>query len=188
MKKRATSEGNPWEKTQVQCLLRNRHSGRYYGRFKVSGKQKWVALDTDVFTVAKIRLTEASTKFQKIRGAVSGVSSGKATMAELVEMYRQQTESNTDIRPGTKTARFTSIKKVLKTWPGLDDLEPTQVTAAGVQKWVSRFKQDGTRFVAPGTKTLRKGNSASSVNRAIDTLRAIMNLAVQNGQIHSNHA
>ncbi len=186
MKKRATSDGNPWEKTQVQCLLRNRHSGRYYGRFKVSGKQKWVALDTDVFTVAKIRLTEEATKFQKIRGSFSDVSSGKAMMAELVEMYRQQTESDSDIRSSTKTARYTSIKKVLKTWPGLEDLEPSQVTVAGVHKWVSRFKQDGTRFVAPGTKTLRKGNSASSVNRAIDTLKAILNIAVQNGQIHSN--
>ena len=186
MKRRATSEGNPWEKTQVQCLLRNRHSGRYYGRFKVSGKQKWVALDTDVFSVAKVRLTDEAAKFQKIRGAVSEVSAGKATVGQLVEIYRQQTESNGDLRGSTKTARFTSIKKVLKTWPGLEDLAPAQVTPAAVQKWAARFKQEGTGFVAPGSKTVRKGNSASSVNRAIDSLKAILNIAVLGGQLHSN--
>jgi len=186
MKKRLTSEGNPWEKTQVQCLLRNRHSGRYYGRFKVSGKQKWIALDTDVFSVAKIRLADEAVKFEKIRGTVTEVSAGKATMGQLVEVYRQQSKSNDDLRPSTITARLTSVKKVLKTWPGLEDLEPGQVTPPAVQAWAARFKLEGTRFTPPGAKTVRKGNSPSSVNRAIDALRAVLNIAVVRGQIHSN--
>ncbi len=175
-----------WQKTQVSCLLRNKHSGRYYGRFKVSGKQKWIALDTDVFSVAKVRLAEEATKFEKIRGAVVGVDAGKATMGQIIEVYRERLKANPDLRPATVTAREIGIKKVLKTWPGLEDLQPSQVTASGVQAWAARFKQTGTSFTAPGTKTLRKGNSASSVNRAIDTLRAILNVAIERGQIHFN--
>jgi hypothetical protein len=39
-------------------LLKNDASGRFYGRFNVSGKQKWVNLAADVFTVAKLRLAD----------------------------------------------------------------------------------------------------------------------------------
>ena len=35
--------------------LRNRPSGTYYARVKVNGKQKWRALDTTMFTMAKLR-------------------------------------------------------------------------------------------------------------------------------------
>jgi integrase len=186
MKKSKISPGNPWEKTQVQCLLRHKHSGRYYGRFKVSGKQKWVALDTDVFSVAKSRVADEATKFQKIRGTITEVAAGNATMGQLFDIYRQRSEANHDLRPSTVTARLTGMKKVLKTWPGLKDMEPGQVTPTAVQAWATRFKLEGTRFTPPGAKTVRKGNSASSVNRAIDALRWVLDIAVERGQIHRN--
>ena len=40
----------------------------------------------------------------------------------------------------------------------------------------------------PGAKTTIKGNSATSVNRAVDTLRRLMDIAVEKGQIHGNPA
>ena len=45
-----------WETTNVTNLLRNRQSGSYYARVKVNGKQKWRALRTTIFSVAKLRL------------------------------------------------------------------------------------------------------------------------------------
>jgi hypothetical protein len=36
-------------------LSRQRNSENHYGRFKVSGKQKWVALKTNVFTIDTAR-------------------------------------------------------------------------------------------------------------------------------------
>ena len=41
-----------WERTPVQNLLPNGESGRYYARWTIAGKQKWVNLKTDVFTAA----------------------------------------------------------------------------------------------------------------------------------------
>jgi hypothetical protein len=90
VKTKLPRSGNLWEKTSVQCLLRHRRNGRYYGRFKVSGKQKWVALDTDVFSVAKLRIVDESAKFQKIRGTVVDVAAGDATMGQLIDIYRQK--------------------------------------------------------------------------------------------------
>ena len=37
----------------MQSLLRNGSSGKYYGPWKIAGKQKWGNLDTDLFRVAK---------------------------------------------------------------------------------------------------------------------------------------
>ena len=45
-----------WETTKERILLRNLPSGRHYGRFTISGKQKWVDLDADIRSVAKLRL------------------------------------------------------------------------------------------------------------------------------------
>ena len=52
---------NVWERTSVQCLLRNKQSGGYYGRFTLHGKQKWFPLDTEVLSAAKLRLWDQGT-------------------------------------------------------------------------------------------------------------------------------
>jgi integrase len=79
-----------------------------------------------------------------------------------------------------------ALKKLKKTWPGIESLEPKQITPAGIFEWVSKFKMTGTNFVPPGAKTTIKGNSATSVNRSVDTLRRILDIAIERGQIHSN--
>src|ERR1700734_308308 len=170
----------------VQCLLRHKQSGRYYGRFRVNSKLKWIALDMDVFSVAKLRVAEEATKFEKIRGTVTDVATGKATMGQLIEVYRQQSKVNDDLASATVTARMGGVKRILKTWRGLEDLSPVQMTPAAVQAWAARLKLEGTCFTPPGAKTVRKGNSYSSVNQAIDALRSILNITVERGQIHSN--
>jgi integrase len=186
VKKSKTSDRNPWEHTQVKCLLRHKQSRRYYGRFKVNGKQKWIALGTDVYSVAKLRVADEASKFERARSTVADVAEGKATMREFFEVYRERSESNPDIRPATVTARQSGIKRVVKTWSGLEDLEPSQVTPAAVRAWADRLKRDGTSYTPPGAKTVRRGNSPSAVNQAIDALRSTLDIAVEQGQIHAN--
>jgi len=65
-----------WQRTSVQNLLRNRQSGHYYGRFTISGKQKWYALETDVLSVAKLRLADKAGEIQRLRGTTSNVEGG----------------------------------------------------------------------------------------------------------------
>ena len=97
-----------WERTSVQCLLRHKQSGGYYGRFTLHGKQKWFSLETDVFTVAKQRLPEKASEIDKIRGTVANVTAGKATMGELMTVYTARVESNPDFRPSTVASRLVS--------------------------------------------------------------------------------
>ncbi|MFI5336595.1 MAG: tyrosine-type recombinase/integrase [Opitutales bacterium] len=186
MKSGAAEKKTMWERTSVQCLLRNKQSGGYYARFTVSGKQKWIALETDVFSVAKLRLGDKSAEIEKQRGTASHVAAGKATMGEIIDVYLSRTKANTDFRPATVTSRITAVKKLTKTWPDIRSMGPKQITPPAILEWVSRFKTEGTNFVPPGAKRARKGNSSTSVNRAVDTLRRLMDIAIEQGQIHSN--
>ena len=175
-----------WERTSVQCLLRNRKSGRYYGRWVISGKQKWVSLDTDLFSVAKLRLTDEASKVGRRRGSRNAVEAGAGTVADLMAVYEERTKANADLRPSSIASRLVALKKVRKTWPGLAALKPSQVTHPAVAAWVSRFKAEGTGYVAPGARTAVRGNSPTSVNRAIDTLRRLMDIALERGAIFTN--
>jgi len=175
-----------WQRTSVQNLLRNRQSGHYYGRFTIAGKQKWYVLDTDVLSVAKLRLADKAGEIQKLRGTTTNVESGNATMHDLIEVFKTRTLANTDIKPATVTAHLGAVKRLLKTWPGIDALEPHQITPPLVFDWAARFKVEGTKFQPSGAKAPRRGNSATSVNSAIDALRQILDLAVERGQIHAN--
>jgi hypothetical protein len=65
-------------------LLRNSASERYYGRFALRGKQKWVKLETDVWTVAKIRLADERAKIERLRQTTADVTAGDASMGALV--------------------------------------------------------------------------------------------------------
>jgi integrase len=175
-----------WERTSIQCPLRYKKSGGYYGRFTVHGKQKWLRLDTDVFSVAKLRLADKAAEIETLRGSTVKVTAGKASVGELMTVYLARTKENPDLRPSSITSRVTALKKLKKTWPGIEIAEPRQITPAAIFSWVSRFKVEGTNYLPPQARTVIKGNSATSINCAIDTLRRILDIAVERGQIHSN--
>ncbi len=186
IKRESMSSETKWERTQVQALLRNGSSGIYYGRWKLGGKQKWKSLKTSVFSIAKLRLIDEAAMVERLRGAARSVSDAAPTIGELIDLYRKQTQLRTDIKLSSKASRMTALGKITKTWPGLARMKPAQVSAAKVAEWARHFKVEGTKFKPPGSKTSCLGNSATSVNRAIDTLRAIMELAVVRGVIASN--
>ncbi len=177
-----------WETTAEKGLLRNTHSGQYYFRYTRNGKQKWVWLDTDVYSVAKLRALDKRKDAVKLRATVPAVSAGKATVGQLFDVYLTRSENDIDLRQSTVTARKTAVKKIKKTWPDIEHLDPARITPARVQEWATLFKRQGTGFVPPKAKTKLKGNSASSINRAIDTLRHVLDIAVNAGQIHANPA
>lgn len=180
------SNPTSWERTPVQGLLRNAKSGHYYGRWKLGGKQKWVSLKTDVFSVAKLRMADESAKIARLRTTRAAVSSGQSNVGELIAAFEQRLAARDDLKESSKKARGITLAKIRKTWPELSALKPSQVTPSAISDWVTRFKLNGTGFVPPGAKAAGKGNSATSVNRAIDTLRAVLDIAVHSGAIAAN--
>ena len=111
---------------------------------------------------------------------------GGVTTGDLVEVFKARSCAKPDIKPATVRARLGAVKRILKTWPGIEALEPGAITPEAVFDWAARFKSEGTNFRPPGAKCRRRGNSATSVNSAIDALRGILDLAVERGHIPSN--
>ena len=178
-----------WETTREPNLLRNMASGRYYGRFTLAGKQKWVNLETEVWTVAKIRLADERAKIERLRQSAAHVVSGDATMGALVHLHQQRIEDRVGIRPETRRRLREEVQAILKTWPGFEHLTPRQVSRQAVIEWRNRISRDGTGHLPPGAKGAtprNNGSSASLINKCIDALCRLLDIAVEQGQLGGN--
>ncbi len=178
-----------WETTREPNLLRNSASGRYYGRFTLSGKQKWINLETDVWTVAKLRLADERSKIERLRQMAGNVTAGSAGMGDIVALYKQRIEDRVDIKPKTKRRLREEVETIVKTWPRFTYLAPSQLTRQAVLEWRNRISRDGTGFVVPGAKKASpkiNGSSASLINKCIDALRRMLDIAVERGQLAGN--
>ncbi len=106
-----------WERTSVQSLPRNGASGRYYARWTIAGKQKWVNLKTDVFSVAKLRILDEAAQVEIVRQSGAAVTAGKGPVGDLVQLYEESVRENAGLKPASITARRVALNKLLKTWP-----------------------------------------------------------------------
>ena len=163
-------------------------SGSYYVRYTSSGKQKWESLKTEVYSVARLRAADILKDVQRVRFSAGHVEDGQATMADLAEAYLAQVDSTPDLSPATRRRKREIVAAIRKTWPDLGGLRPGGVTLAAVLEWRNRFRTHGTKFRARGAKQALRGNSEGMINRCIDALRHILDLAVDRGMIASNPA
>ncbi len=183
---------NKWERTNVTNLLRNRESGTYYARVKVNGKQKWRTLNTTVSTVAKLRLTDVAKELRAQGMAAEGESrtTGLKQMEVryFIGIYRERTKQDSKLRPSTKERRDSAIKAVITTWPELPARDIRRLTATDCRAWAAKALREGTGFIAPNVKTKRLGMSASAFNKAVDALRAVLEIAREQGAVYKNPA
>jgi integrase len=178
-----------WETTRESNLLRNTASGRYYGRFTFAGKQKWVNLETDVWSVAKLRLADERAKIERLRQSAADVTAGEASMGALVILYNQRVADRVDIRPDTRRRLREEVEAIVKTWPRFRDLAPRKLTRQAVTEWRNRLSRNGTGNRPPGSKAAspkNNGTSSSLINKCIDALRRLLDIAVEQGQLAGN--
>ncbi len=187
-----TESEQQWERTNVTNLLRNRQSGKYYARVKVNGKQKWRTLKTEVFSVAKLRLADvektmraqgAAMRGETVPGAVS-----ETTVSRFIAAFSARVNNNSKLAPASKSRTLDSVKTLIKTWHELPDRDVRRVTTADCNAWAISALREGTGFIAPNVKTKRKGMSPSSFNKCVDTLRAIFEIAHEQGMVYDNPA
>jgi integrase len=169
-----------WEFTDVQNLVRHRKSGRFYGRFRVAGKRKFIALQTDKKTIAKIRLLQKSQDIEQQRHARLATGS-EVKMSDLLTTYRERFNADSNLSEGTKKAKEDHVSRIEKTWPQLLELAPESVSAQAIVDWANRLHST-ERYRIPGTKKDRS-YSAESVNKSVDALRSIFKIAVEKGAL-----
>jgi integrase len=177
-----------WQKSKVANLIRHT-GGRYYGRFTLAGKTKFIALRTNVFEVAKIQLARERVKFEGTRKARTALGNGEPTMGDLLKIHLAQVAERADVGERTKTRYRQFAEYIPKTWPGFDTLRPDEITLEAVTSWRNHALTAGTGYRpmgATGDCEGTRGNAAGTFNKAVDALRLMLNMAVDRGLIHNN--
>ena len=173
-----------WTPTKVQNLYRHK-GGFYYGRFKIDRSRRWVALKTSVFSTAKLRLNDEEQKILEARA--SGVTSEATTLTfkQLAEIYTARYEIDPHISAGTKLSRGHALARLIKHWPGFGAMKPAKLYAPAVADWGNRLRTGG-RFKRHKAKTTHVGYAADSVNKCIETINRLLQIAVEYGAIMRN--
>jgi integrase len=181
-----------WERTNVTNLVRNGQSGIYYARVKVNGKDKWRSLKTARLSVAKLKLADVE-KEVRAQGQVAvsedaTAGSSETTVQRFIGIYRTRTTNNSSLASATKSRRDIAVKALVKTWPELPYRDARRVTPTDCQQWAVKAFREGTGFVAPKAKTVRKGMSGSAFNKCVESLSAVFEIAIEHGAAYSNPA
>lgn len=162
-----------WQKTKTQHLIRYVPKGTFYAYFKVGGKPFRKSLQTDVYSVAKLRLADEVSEQRELAEAAIDRAAGRLTFTDVVQLYRDRVESEPRLKPASRRYRTMTIDFIVKTWPSVLTKKVSKMTYRECVEWLRRFQ---TRF-AP-----------SVVNNSIGTLRAIFDEAIERGARFSNPA
>jgi integrase len=164
------STQSSWKKTAYSNLVRYVASGTYFIRARVNGKLIRESLETDVLSVAKLKMDD---RLKVLRGQAKVTRAGKMTFAQAAEAYKASVASDTDLKPASKSYRTDVLKSIVRTWPGVEAREVIKITEEDCEEWSERYAAE---------------YSATRFNGAIQTLRAVFNLGIKRGAIAHNPA
>jgi len=160
-----------WQKTPVANLVRHVQSDTYYARIRVRSKLIWKSLKTDRISVAKLRLSDFN-KEERQRAAVqTAVARGVMTFGQALEMFKQRLQSDPDAKPKTRQYYHWRINALLKSWPGLEDIDVSKITAAQCRDWAF---ENASKW------------SSISHNHTVSILRRVFNIAIEAGARYDN--
>lgn len=179
------SKSKGWQTTNTPNLLKHGKSGRYYARFQIRGKTKFVALKTTLLSTAKLRLLTEAHKADIQRRYPRQTDAGDLTLGIIAALYRENYQADTELTPAAKKSRDVALKRVETTWPNFTLTRPAAVTLRDIQDWTNALHSTAT-FAPPGAKSKKTGYSPRSVNQALETMRRLLAIAVQRGALHAS--
>ena len=175
-----------WERTKTPGLLRHK-GGRYYGRFSSGGKTKFVPLKCKLLEIARQRFAEEKAKVERFRKASRSTEGGVATMGNLMTLYRESVRLKHGVKKATRARLLQHVLFIDKTWVGFAALRPEEITLTAIETWKNHALTHGTGYRPPGAKhCATRGRSAYCFNAALDTLRRLLDIAVDKNTIHTN--
>jgi integrase len=121
---------------KVPCLRQYVPTGPYFARIKFGGKSIRKTLETNVFSVAKLRLPDTLKELRK-----PPVATG--TFAQARALYETELANDHTLSVGTQKYRRDCLKVLAKTWPGLAELDISKISVKGCRDWASRFSAAG---------------------------------------------
>jgi integrase len=162
-----------WKTTKIDNLLRDEISGRYYARFWREGKPKWIALKTDIYAVAKVRIDKERKAFNSVTETARTVETGAATVEKCAQAYLDKVTDKVSIKETTAHYYRQIVKAIIESWPELKTAKPKDISKRDLEAWAKRFSGQ---------------YSAQRFNNSVDVLRRIFQIAVEQGALHQNPA
>src|ERR1017187_3089393 len=139
MKAENIESASLWTKAPVANLVRYEPSGIYFARAKVRGKLVRKTLDTNILSVAKLRLADVLDAEHRAVAPSQTKIIGKMTFADALGIFRERQKHATDIKENTKNYNERAAIDLLKTWPGLEQTDVKRITKFDCLEWRSRF-------------------------------------------------
>lgn len=168
-----TESASLWTKAPVANLVRYEPSGIYFARAKVRGKLIRKSLDTNILSVAKLRLADVLDAEHRAVAPSQTKIVGKMTIGDALAIFRERQKHATDIKESTKNYNERAAIDLLKTWPGLEQTDVKRITKFDCLEWRSRFGKMYSPTVTNGT---------------LSVLRRILDIAVDSGARYDNPA
>ena len=162
-----------WQKSQYTNLIRYVPSGTYYARIRIRGKLLRKSLNTNLISVAKLRLTDLEKAERQAGENQDAIGNGKMTFGQAADVFRQRIQGDASLKPRTKEYYEQRIVALLRSWPGLAEMELRRITKADCLGWASR---------------IGAAVSPTAYNHTISILRGIIELGVECGARYDNPA
>jgi len=175
-------------RTKVPNLIIAEDTGTYYARIRVHGKLKWRSLRTKTFTTAKLRLKDEEVKMRSGATRPNETLDADITFEDAFRRYRAAVMANSVYKPATKHFRLRSERTFRRTWPDLWGRELRRIKPEDCRRWLNDFRNGGAAFTPNRAKTVRRGDSPTTINAAIRFLRAVFNIGLEAGVIYANPA
>jgi integrase len=173
MKAENNESSSLWTKAPVANLVRYEPSGIYFARAKVRGKLVRKSLDTNILSVAKLRLADVLDAEHRAVAPSQTKIVGKMTFGDALAIFRERQKHATEIKDGTKNYNERAASDLLKTWAGLEQMDVKRITKFDCLEWRSRF---GKKY------------SPTVINGTLSVLRRILDIAVDSGVRYDNPA
>ncbi len=167
-----------WQKQSTANLVRYVPSGTYFVRAKVHGKLIRESLETDVLTVARLKLAD---RLKELRNQPAIKSASKMTFADAAAAFTTDIEARAKLpqghedylKPLSLEYRQHTLAAISRTVPGIDETDLKSVTDRDCEAWANKIAME---------------YGPSRYNGMIQTLQAVFNVAVKQGAVASNPA
>jgi len=140
---------------QVSNLVQYIPTGMYYGRVKANGKIIRRKLDTDVFSVAKLRLADFLKANLAPQPDIGTVGVGVRKFLRFIRNAHDKSER-------TKKYYRDCLRVLLRSWPGLRQSRADRITLEQCQEWAAK---------------LAAAKSGIYFNNTLSVLRQVLELA-----------
>lgn len=160
-----------WRKTRVQGLYQHRNGG-FYSRTFHNGREKWIALETEVQSIAEQKHADVRGSVRKMRKTVREAYTGNLTFAvACAEAMAKPPKGKKARKASTDHYREQVLRSILRDWPDLGSRPLKSILPSECEQWAAKH---------------RKRASSTRYNAAITLMRSAFEYGIKQSVILNN--